>query len=193
MPCRERREIFPWVSRHRADTRKPVLARRLAPSLPREPGLPRQRAQSMMRQLGATPLPFLAILRLLALVPVSGIPLPLGMMSPLAMLPPPEVMRRLVMAPILGMPLQLGTMTPPKMAPLPTTALPSEAAPPLVMTLILGVPLRFGMFLLKLALLRGRALLSGAVSLPQMMFQPVAAQHHQGWTSPAFRMTPAEQ
>src|SRR5882724_7878165 len=162
MPCRERREISPWLSRHRADTRKPALARRLALSLLREEfsqrGLaqPRQRALPMTQLWGATPLPILGTPRLLKSVPMLGMPLPLGMMSPLEMVPPGPALQR-VMAPILAMPLLLGTMSLPEMAPL-----------------------------------RGMMLLLGTVSLLKMMFQPVEVQNHQGQTSLAFRTTPAE-
>jgi len=140
----------------------------------------------MTPQLGATPLRFLAIPQLLNSTPEWGLPLPPGTMclQAMALLP--------VMAPILGMPFRPGPMAWPKMAPLPTIALLPEAAPLSVVTLVLEVPLRLGMSLPAMASLRGRALLSGAVPLPQMMVQPVQALHHQGSTSPAFRMTPAE-
>jgi len=127
----------------------------------------------MTPQLGATPLRFLAIPRLLKSASVPLLPLPPGTMPLPAMVLPP------VMAPILGMPFRPGSM-----------ALP-EAAPPSVVTLVLEVPLRLGMSLPAMAPPRGRALLSGAVPLPQMMVQLVQALHRQGSTSPAFRMTPA--
>jgi len=134
--------------------------------------------------MGATPLRFLAIPRLLKSASVPLLPLPPGTMSLPAMVLLP------VMAPILGMPLRPGPIALPKMAPLPTVALLPEAALSVV-TLVLEVPLRLGMSLPKMAALRRRALLSGAVSLPRMMVQPVQALHRQGSTSPAFRMTPA--
>jgi len=138
----------------------------------------------MTPQLGATPLRFLAILRLLKSAPVWGLPLAPGTMFLPAMVLLP------VMAPILGMPLRPEPMALPKMAPLPTVALLPEAALSVV-TLVLEVPLRLRMSLPAMAALRRRALLSGAVSLPRMMVQPVQALHRQGSTSPAFRMTPA--
>ena len=175
------------------------MARRLALSLLREEfsqrGLaqPRQRALPMTQLWGATPLPILGTPRLLKSVPMLGMPLPLGMMSPLEMVPPGPALQR-VMAPILAMPLLLGTMSLPEMAPLPRIALLlPETASLLVMTPILAMPLLLGMMSqLEMAPLRGMMLLLGTVSLLKMMFQPVEVQNHQGQTSLAFRTTPAE-
>jgi hypothetical protein len=122
-----------------------------------------------------------------------GMPLPPGMVRLLAMVPPTGMGLLSVMAPIWGMPLRLGTMSLLEMTPLPRIVLLPETASLSVVTPILGIPLRLGMVpLQEMAPLRGMVLPSGTVSLLKMMFQRVEAQNHQGQTSLAYRMTPAE-
>ena len=73
------------------------------------------------------------------------------------------------------------------MTPLPETALLRLITP------VVGMPLRLEMVpLQEMALRRGMVLLLGKASLLKMMFQLAEAQNHQGWTSLAFRMTPAK-
>ena len=75
---------------------KRALARRLALSLLWQPfslqqgARPRQREWPVPQRLGATPLPVPGTPRLLKLVPMLGMPLPLGMTAllPLAMMLP---------------------------------------------------------------------------------------------------------
>jgi hypothetical protein len=145
----------------------------------------------MTRQLRAIPQPILEEPRPLKSVPALGQPLRPGMTS-LLPLAQPAMGLLPVMVQVLGRPLRPGPMVLPTMVELSKTALLRGVALLCVLTLILPVPLRLGMSLLEMASLLRRALLRGTVSLPQLMFRPEEARHHQGWSSPECRMTPAE-
>ena len=92
-----------------------------------------------------------------------------------------------LLVPMLGMLFPLGMALLLVMTSLPETALLR------LMTPVVGMPLRLEMVpLQEMAPRRGMVLLLGKASLLKMMFQLAEAQNHQGWTSLAFRMTPAK-